>query len=331
MRREFFVAAFLCLALPALATAEEIKIGLIKIAASAPIYIAQEKGYFAAEGLTAEIVPFDSGQPITIGVVTGDLDFGCEAMTVGFYNLASQGALKIIAALAREMPGFQGQGYLASNRAFAAGLTAPQDLAGHSVAISQFGGPAQYALGRLAEKYHFDPAGMRLLPLQSLSNAMTAVVGGQADATVISMTAIIPPMLERGDAKLLGWVGDETPWQYGVTFTATKTADGKRPTVERFLRAYIRGVRDYHDAFTGPDETRKDGPAAPEMLAILAKYMGQTAAQVALSVSYTDRNARIDVADILHQIEWYRTQGLLKVPVDGTALIDQRYAVALPR
>lgn len=39
-----------------------------------PIFIALEKGYFAAEGLAAEFVPFDN--PIASAVVAGDIDFG---------------------------------------------------------------------------------------------------------------------------------------------------------------------------------------------------------------------------------------------------------------
>ncbi len=38
-----------------------IKIGLIKIANAGPIYVANERGYFAAEGLDPELVYFEVG------------------------------------------------------------------------------------------------------------------------------------------------------------------------------------------------------------------------------------------------------------------------------
>ncbi len=137
--------------------------------------------------------------------------------------------------MSREVPGFQGQGYIVTTRLYDGGFRALGDFAGHSVAVTQMGGPAHYAVGLMAEKYHFDLAGIRLMVTQSLSNAIAAVVSGQADTTVISMTASIPPLLQRGDVKLLGWVGDETPWQYGALFTSSVTADQKRDQVERFL------------------------------------------------------------------------------------------------
>src|SRR6185312_8805946 len=48
------------------AAAETIKLGTAKIAATGPIYIAQAKGYFAAEGLTLEIKYVDVAQGIAI-------------------------------------------------------------------------------------------------------------------------------------------------------------------------------------------------------------------------------------------------------------------------
>ena len=308
-----------------LAAAEPIKIGLIKIPASGPIFVAAERGYFAAEGLEPQFVYFETGVPISVGVVSGDLDFGAGALIGAFYNLAGQGELRLIGALSREMPGFQGQGYIVGKRAYEAGFTSLKQFAGHSVAVTALGGPAHYALGLLADKYQFDLAGIRLVVTQSLSNAVAAVQSGQTDTTVISMTAAMPPILQGGKVKLLGWVGDETPWQYGGVFTSRRTADERRDVVERFLRAFRRGTQDYHDAFTGPDGRRSDGRAAPDILAILAKYTGQSADSVKLSITYADPAARLDVKDVLHQIAWYRAHGLIKSAVDGAALIDRRY------
>ena len=307
------------------AAAEAIKIGLIKIPASGPLFVANERGYFAAEGLEPQFVYFESGVPISVGVVSGDLDFGAGALIGAFYNLAGQGELRLIAALSREMPGFQGQGYVVGKHAYEAGFTSLKQFAGHSVAVTALGGPAHYALGLLADKYHFDLAAVRLVVTQSLSNAVASVESGQTDATVISMTAAIPPILQSGQVKLLGWVGDETPWQYGGVFTSRRTADQRHDVVERFLRAFRRGAKDYHDAFTGPDGRRSDGAAAPAILAILAKYTGQSEANVRLSVTYADPAARLDVKDVLHQIEWYRAHGMIKGAVDVAALIDERY------
>src|SRR5258708_40213757 len=102
-----------------------------------------------------------------------------------------------------------------------------------------------------------------MVPLQSLRNMVWALTGGQVDAALVPATAALP-MVERGEARLLGWVGDETPWQLGAIFTAPKTIAERRALLEKFLRAYQKGAQDFHDAFltTGPDGKPVDGAAA---------------------------------------------------------------------
>lgn len=311
------------------ARAEPIKIGLLPAVPGGPIFIAQEKGYFAAEGLSAELVFFHSAQPVGVAVVANSIDFGVTGVAGGTYSLASQGALRIIGGAYREFPGFQYNGYGVSKQAYAGGLLGFKDLPGHSVALSQIASPPHYALSLLAEKYKLNLATIRVLPLQSVPNMVSAITGGQSDATIMDATALLP-VVQRGDAKLLGWVGDETPWQIGASYAARKTADDRRDTVERFLRAYRRGAREYHDAFIDQDEKRHDGPTAPDILAILAKYLDQSPAQVAMGIAYIDAQARLDVKDVLHQIAWYRSQGLVKGDFDPATIIDTRYVVPLP-
>lgn len=328
MRR--FLSSLLFVALAASAHAETIKIGMQKLEGLGPVFIAQERNYFTAEGLTAELVYFDSAQPVAVATVSGDIDVGIAGLGAGFYNLAGQGALRIIASYVREAPSFQATAYVISNRAYAAGLRDLKDFPGHSVAISQTGSTQHYDLGLLAEKYGFDLKSLRILPLQSGANEATAIIGGQIDAAVVPST-YVTQAVQQGNARLLGWVGDETPWQLGAVFTATRTANDRPATVERFLRAFRNGVRDFHAAFTGADEHRSDGPTAPAILAILAKYIGEPIEAARAAIPYYDGEARLDRADILHQIAWHRAQNLLKGAIDGDALIDRRYAIDLPK
>lgn len=315
---------------PRSAIAESIKIGTLKISAYGPLFVAVDKGYFAAEDLTPELDYFESAQPVAVGIAGGSLDFGVTGTSGGLFSLCGQGALRIIAGGPHEMPGFQFFLAVASDRSYAAGLKSYPDLAGHTFATTQIGSPTHYSLALIEEKYHLDPATIRVLPLQSLPNQMSAMAGGQADATIVNATAALPAV-QRGDIKLLGAIGDETPWQVGVVYTSTKIANDRHDTVDRFLRAYRSGARDYHDAIAGPDEKRHDGPATAAILAILSKYTGQTPEQIKLGLAYSDAEARLDVKDVLHQIEWFKAQNLVKGPVDGAEAIDARYVAPMSK
>jgi NitT/TauT family transport system substrate-binding protein len=303
---------------------------VVKTGVSGVVFVAIDKGYFTDAGVPAEIVYFESAQPIAVAAASGAIDFGMTAPSGGFYNLAGQGALRIIAGAVEEAPGFNGAAYLVSAHAWADGVRTLKDFAGHSFAVSQVGSPPHYALGLLAEKYGFDLKSMRIVPLQSIANIASAVAGGGADETILTQSPALLPAVERGEIKRLGWVGNETPWQFNLAFTATRTADERKDTVDRFLRAYRRGMRAYHDAFTGPDGKPAEGPAAAEFLAIMGKYLGQSSAEARLGVGYFDPDARLDVKDVLHQIAWFKAQGMLKLDGDGAEIIDKRYVIALP-
>jgi NitT/TauT family transport system substrate-binding protein len=106
---------------------------------------------------------------------------------------------------------------------------------------------------------------MQVLPLQSIPNVIAAVAGGQADGAITAATRVLAP-IERGEFRLMGFIGDETSWQLGTVFTSTKTDTRRRDMIDRFLRAFRNGVRDYHDAFAGGDDKRRHGATAAEML-----------------------------------------------------------------
>jgi NitT/TauT family transport system substrate-binding protein len=267
---------------------------------------------------------------VAVAAVSGDIDFGVTAATAGLYSLAGQGALKLIAAANREHPGFETQALLVSEPAFQSGLTSLKNLAGRSFAVTGPGGPPVYVVGGiLADKYGFDFKTIRLVSLSTMPNINSALAGGQVDFTLSSLLGAMGDYVAHKQVHLLGWVGDEAPWQFGAVIAATKTTNDRHDTVERFLRAYRKGARDYHDAVTGSEGTRRDGPNTAETVAIIAKYIEAPEPVVAQGLPFTDAEARLDTKDVVHQVEWYKSQGLLKDNVDANAVIDPRYVIPL--
>jgi NitT/TauT family transport system substrate-binding protein len=323
------VLAVLALLSSAARAADHVKFGVFKVVGTSPVFIAEDEGYFAAEGLDVELVPFTAQEPLILGIASGDLDFGATAFTGSFYNLAGQGVLKLVGAFIHEAPGFQANTLIASNRAYEAGLKSPKDLANHAAAVPEIGNPAQYALSLLAEKYGIDANTIRFMPMGSNPNVVSAVVGGQADFGVAPIS-FARPSLQKGDAKLVAYIGDETPWQLGGVLTSTKTANNRGDVVRRFLRGYKKGVEYYYDAFIAPDGSRRDGPHADEVIAIATKYTGLSPELVRIGIAYYDRAARLDVKDVLRQIAWYKSHGMVKGEFDPKSVIDMRYVEALP-
>src|SRR5690242_3254924 len=302
------------------------KVGVLRLSSSAPVFIAQDKGYFGEAGLDIELKFFDAAQPIAVATTSGDVDFGVTAFTAGLYNLAGKGTLKVIGGMSREKAGYPLIGYFAANKAYEAGLKTPKDLAGKRIAVTQVGSSFHYSLGLLADKYGFKLSDVKIVPLQSLSNAAAALKGETVDAALLPVSTA-RKLMDDGGAKLLGWVGDETPWQLGAVFASPKTLANKA-LVTKVLGALERADREYHDVILA---SVKDGNAAinektKPLLEIIAKYTNSSVEQVVGNCAYIDPDGKLDVKNVDDQIKWLQAQGFADKGYDADSIIAKEYA-----
>jgi NitT/TauT family transport system substrate-binding protein len=322
-------ASLLALTATGLARADEpllkAKVGVLRLSSSAPVFIAQDRGYFRDAGLEVELKFFDAAQPIAVATTSGDIDFGITAFTAGLYNLAGKGTLKVIGGMSREKAGYPLIGYFASNNAYAAGLKTPRDLAGKRIAVTQVGSSFHYSLGLLADKYGFRLSDMKVLPLQSLSNAAAALKGETVDAALLPASTA-RKLMDDGGAKLLGWVGDETPWQLGAVFASPKTL-GDKPLITKLLAALARADREYHDVVLArvADGKAPINEATKPLLQVIAKYTNLPIEQVVGNCAYIDPDGKLDVANVAHQIEWLQAQGFVDKGFNVNAIIARDY------
>jgi len=322
------IAACLTLAVVATARADEplkARIGVLRLSSSAPVFIAQDKGYFRKAGLDIELKFFDAAQPIAVATASGDVDFGVTAFTAGLYNLAGKGTLKVIGGMSREKAGYPLIGYFASNKAYEAGLKTPKDLAGKRIAVTQVGSSFHYSLGLLADKYGFKLSDVKIVPLQSLSNAAAALKGETVDAALLPVSTA-RKLMDDGGAKLLGWVGDETPWQLGAVFASPKALANKT-LVTKLLAALERADSEYHDVILA---SVKDGKAAVNdktrpLLEIIAKYTNLPVEQVVGNCAYIDPDGKLDVKNVDNQIKWLQAQGFADKGYDAESIIAKEY------
>jgi NitT/TauT family transport system substrate-binding protein len=306
--------------------AEHVKIGVVRSMGGAPLYVAQDMGFYKDEGLDAELIWFDAAQPVAVAAASGDLDFGSTGMTAAFLNLAAQGTLKIIGAGTWERKGFQSIGFMVSNQAYAAGVHSLKDMAGHSVGLTQVGTPLHYNIALALEKAGVDLKTVRIVPLQSNPNVASAIKGGQIDAAV-QTSANIYPLVEKNEAKLLGWASDVIEGQSEATFANTKFANDHPETVKKFLAAFRKAEATWDAAFTDKDGKRADQPAAKKMMEIASQRLALPPDVLAKGIAYYDPQSRVALADVQRAIDWYYSQGMIKGKLDAGSIIDKRFAI----
>ena len=301
------------------------RVGVLRLSSSAPVFIAQDKGYFRDAGLDIDLKFFDAAQPIAVATTSGDIDIGITAFTAGLYNLAGKGTLKVIGGMSREKAGYPLIGYFASNNAYAAGLKTPRDLAGKRIAVTQVGSSFHYSLGLLADKYGFKLGDIKVLPMQSLSNAAAALKGETVDAALLPISTA-RKLIDDGGAKLLGFVGDETPWQLGAVFASPRTLTNKL-LVTRLLAALERADREYHDVILAAvtDGKAPINAQTRPLLEIIAKYTNLPLEQVVGNCAYIDPDGKLDVRNVAHQIEWLQAQGFVDKGFGVDAILARDY------
>jgi NitT/TauT family transport system substrate-binding protein len=322
-----------CLLISTAHAADPVRLGLLHTLSPAPFYIAQERGYFRDEGIDLAFRFFDAAQPIAAAAVSGDIDVGVTALTGGFFNLAEKGTLKVIGGGMHEERGYEGSAILVANKAFDAGLTSVDKLPGHSFAITQYGSSFHYMLGRIADAKHFDIKSVTLRPVQQVSNMLAALTSGQVDAT-IAIASQAKPLATAGQAHIIAWAGDLVPYQITAVFTTTGMIAQHPDVLHRFAKAYQRGVADYREAFLRKDTKGeiivddKTDAAIP----LLTKYVftgdPQARTKILAGVGYYDAGGALDVADVVDQVRWFRSQDLVKGDSDPAGMLDTSFLPA---
>jgi len=238
--------------------------------------------------------------------------------------------LKVIGGGMHEEKGYEGSAILASNQAFANGLTSVEKLPGHSFAITQYGSSFHYMVGRISQADGFDIKTVTLRPVQQVANMVAAVASGQVDAT-IAIASMAKPLAAAGQAHILGWAGDIVPYQITAVFTTPALIANKPDLLRHFAAAYQHGVADYREAFLRRDPAGHPVIDASTEAAIplLTQYVftGDPDARRKIldGVGYYDAGGALDVADVLDQVRWFRAQGLVKGDTDPAALLDTRF------
>ena len=300
---------------------EPVTVAALRFVSSGPIFIAQEKGYFAAEGLDVTLKFFDAAQPVAVAIASGDADFGATGFTAGLFNIAGKGALKVIGAQFSEVKGFEGNALMVSAKAFADGVTSVAKLKDHTFALTQTGSSFHYMIGRITAGANIEMSSVSLKPLQSIGNVVGALKSNQVDSAILP-SFIARPLDAAGAAKIIAWVGDLAPYQGGALFTSPKVVDNRRAVVEKFVRAYQKGIADYRAAFI-----TKSGVDA-EIAPLIHKYVyaDEDAAKALPKIKngalFVTADGQLDGNDVVAQVDWYKAQGLVDKSVDATTFLD---------
>ncbi len=302
-----------------------VKVGVLKLTSSAPIFVGVEKGFFREFGIAPELVYFQAAAPIATALAAGQLDVGATGLTAALFNIVLGGQqLWIVADKGREWPGYPLVAIVVQRELWDAGLRSVKDLKGRRIGVTQVGSTFHYHIGNILEKDGLTLADVKIVPLQAMPAMMEALKGKQVDAILVPQP--LPGTAEaQGFGKILAWAGDLYPWQIATIFYS-KTFAANRASAVAFMRGYVKASRYYYDAAL----VQKDGQPAPgpnwdDVVAITAKYTGASPAIIKLGFPFQDRNGRLLVTDIERQMKWWQANGFIKRTLPLKSIVDTSF------
>jgi NitT/TauT family transport system substrate-binding protein len=328
--RLFAVLPLIATLMTAASAQERVTVGTQRLGTSGALFIAATQGYFKAEGLDVEMTAYATPQNVVEALAGGATDLGVAEFTGAAFNLAGKGAIKAVAAQVREKRDYDGYEIIASNAGYARGLRKPADLAGRSFAVSDLGSVEHYQLGQVARVKNIELGGVVLKMMRSLDGVSRAIANGEADAAILP-AQYARELMTANQGKQIAWVSELDEPQLGALFASANVIATKRPTVEKFLRAYRRGATDYAAALMRLDKYSKRVTDARSQAAAasIARYVypgkADGVTMVESGAFYMDPQARLDAADIERQIEWYKSQNLIDRGVAARNVVDMSF------
>ncbi|WP_239520546.1 ABC transporter substrate-binding protein [Pseudooceanicola aestuarii] len=307
--------------------ADSVVLGALRFTSHGAGFVAYEKGYFEEEDLDVSFEFFQAAQPIAVAIASGDVDFGVTGVTGGLMNLAEKDALRIVAGVLHEKKGYDGMMVLASNQAYEGGLTSIDGMKGKSVAMTQVGSTFHYMTNLIADAQGWDMSDMKMVPLQKVGAMVAATQSGQVDV-MIMVPHIAKALAEGGSAKEIGWLNEYAEYQISTMITSVDNIENERDKVERFIRAYSKGIADMNRVFLAGEGAEGE---KEELTKMIHKYVyndrpyEKAAPSIQSGAMYLNEGAALNKTDVATQMQWFKDEGLVDSDLTVDQLVDDSF------
>jgi NitT/TauT family transport system substrate-binding protein len=305
--------------------------GITNVIADVGLFVADKRGYFAAENLKVNFVPFDAAARMIGSLASGDLEVGGGGISAGLFNAVARGlGLKIVADKSTSLPGL-GNGALVVRKDLIENgrYKSPKDFKGLKVAVPAPGTGTSTSIDRYLSTVGLSIADVDLTYL-AFPQMVAALQKGAVDAAFI-----VEPSLSAVEANgaAVRIVRDDEMFpnhQIAVTLYSGRFISSNRDAAVRFMRAYLRGTRDYNDVVK---DGRLAGPGSEAIIAILTEYshIKDPAIYGRINVHACDPDGRLDLKSLETDLAFFVAQGLIQGKVDVASAIDTSIAEAAVR
>ena len=253
-------------------TKERVRIGLaIPSYVHAIAWISHERGYFADEGLAAEVQVMGGSAATIQALVGGSLDFGLAG---GDTALKARLAGADLAVLAVVVDRFY---HRIISRPDVQGLEA---LKGKTIGLPFLGGPQEMAVRHALQSVSLSPErDVKLLTLGEEFNRMAALARGEIHATTAEVP--LPRIREQGFHVLADLPAGDARFPYVAVVVRKGHLQQRTAQAQGVVRALCRGIAYY-----------KHADNKPQALELVRRHIGSEVPPHVAEESYEDVGPR---------------------------------------
>lgn len=286
-------------------------------ASGAGFYIATEKGYFADYNIEVEFAQFSNSDDMLPALAAGEVDIAGGVSTASFFNAIAQGIdVKIIADKGHNVPGKSYFTFVIGNH-MVDEIKDYADFKGKKIAVSSHNSIDEYIFEEMIKHGGLTKDDVEFVLMSDFGSMLGAIDGETIDAA-LSIEPLITQGVENGFHVRFKDATDYAPEsQIALVLGSPNFMNVEQDVSLRFMAAYLKGVRDYNDAFI-------KGIDKDEIIEIMTKHTAMQDPELWEKVHVTglDPDGKMFIDDIYKQYNAYKENGAIRGDVDLEKAID---------
>jgi len=299
--------------------AEKVKVVIAEdgSASGAGFYIAKERGYFEDYNIDVEFAVFSNSDEMLPALASGDVDIAGGVSTASFFNAIAQGIdVKIIADKGHNVPGKSYFSFVIGNH-MVDEIKNYEDFKGKKIAISSKNSIDEFIYQEMLKHAGLTSEDVELVLLADFGSMLGAIENGSIDAA-LQIEPLIAQGIENEFHQRFGDATDYAPEsQIAMVLGSPQFMNDEKDVSLRFMAAYLKGVRDYNDAFI-------KGENKEEIIDIMIQHTSLKDAALWEKVYVTglDPDGKMFLDDVLNQYNAYKENGAISGDVDFDKAVD---------
>jgi NitT/TauT family transport system substrate-binding protein len=314
----FVCCVILCGALAAHAEEQTVRVGQVRSLASLATMVAVEKGYFREAGIKVVIDDLDTSTDSLAVVAQNRYQVVEGGLSAAYFNAVEKNfPVTIVVDRASSPLGHK----LLVRADLKDRIKDIAQLKGRPLASNSRGSITNYEIGKILEKsgLGFKDVDLKFIPFPQVAIAFAN--------KAVDAAFLIPPYSSQIAEKGLGFDFADPddfvtphPMTIAVNFINTDWATKNDELVKSYYVAYMRGVRDYCQAYHG-------GPNRAELIDIAVRTGTEKRPEMLHQYAWPARNAdgRINVASMLDIQSFFVKEGLSLANFPAARLITGAY------